>query len=176
MFQDSGESEDNLERLTEELFLIVKNNRDKEPEQQSARATQSLSEDQWKALPEAGKSLKRAINRWYDERRHWKHQITVLHEKLKRFEAAKKVVELTREIKEGWAQLDYWKKYGELPGLMAEGKFSEIEGMSIIALLKRKENLRTYISREKKIAEKDTHVREMMAEMAAIVKRLAVLC
>lgn len=180
VFQTIGESEFNKERMIEELKVLISkqttNVRIEDPKMQLHKKqnieTRMFSEEEWVRLPEVGKQLKYNINKWYSERGFLRAKLPEQESIQERYDLAVQIKQLTRDIKNGFDELKYYKKHGHMPPANDLLDFGH-DNMTISQLFKRKDNLTTYVSKFKHDIEKSPKVSNWQKEIEAITWRLS---
>lgn len=158
-----GESVYNRERLRKELFLIVERlQKNQEPE----TAKNVITDDEYSRLSKEGKELQQQWKVWYSEMNALRHQLPNPMTARTRHEMAIKILELDGQVRNAWRQLDYWRTYGELP--KASEGLDYLKTLPVIDLVKRKNNLATYISKFSKQEEKASNVEKWRIEFLQI--------
>ncbi len=148
-----GESVYNRQRLRKELFAIVESlQQKKDPE----KPKNVITDDEYTRLPKEGKELQAQWKAWYSEMNALRHQLMNPVTEKVRHESAVRILALDQKVRNVWKQLDYWRAYGELPKSV-EG-LESLKSLPVIDLVKRKNNLATYISKFNKVEQKASQV------------------
>lgn len=143
IFEKSGQTSYNHQRLIDELRLLVPD--EKQEKKAEANRLDALAKDDPRIIP------------LYRERQHLHAQLMVLPNDLQRKQAAFRIVEITRLLDKLQA--------GEVP---LENRIPQSEG----DILKKLLNNRSYISKNKGKPEKQRQVQERIAENQKIEKLL----
>ena len=158
-----GESVYNRERLRKELFLITEKFQSTE---EPVTAKNVITDDEFSRLPNEGKELQKQWKAWYSEMNALRHQLPNPMTESIRHKMAIKILELDQKVRDAWRQLDYWRSYGELP--KATEGMEYLKNLPVIDLVKRKNNLATYISKFSKLQEKASNVEQWRLEFLQI--------
>lgn len=181
VFQTNGESEFNKERMIEELKMVLQSTETKivhiedpklQLQKKQAIETRMFSDEEWARLPEVGKQLKYNINKWYSERGFLRAKLPEQESIQERYDLAVKIKQLTRDIKNGFDELKYYKKHGHMPPANDHVDFGH-DNMTISQLYKRKDNLITYVSKFKNDTEKTAKVKNWQKEIEVLTRRLS---
>jgi len=143
IFEKSGQTSYNHQRLIDELRLLVPD--EKQEKKAEANRLDAVAKDDPRIIP------------LYRERQHLHAQLMVLPNDLQRKQAAFRIVEITRLLDKLQA--------GEVP---LENRIPQSEG----DILKKLLNNRSYISKNKGKPEKQRQVQERIAENQKIEKLL----
>ncbi|HMT28020.1 MAG TPA: hypothetical protein PKD91_01950 [Bacteroidia bacterium] len=144
-----GETTYNRNRLRKELLQlsdIASDANNIAPE--ANKLTQninSITDEEYSRLPTAGIVLQKQWKEWYKEMNALRHQLPNPMTEQVRHEMALKIIDLDHKVREAWDKLDYWRKYGELPAEV--NILDHLKSMREVDLVKRKNNLATYISK-----------------------------
>lgn len=104
-----------------------------------------ITDQEYAELPEEGKAIQKEWKSWYAEMNSLRHQLTNHMTENARHELALKILYLDSNIREAWKKIDYWRKYGEFPKIADD--IENLKALPVLDLVKRKNNLATYISK-----------------------------
>lgn len=104
-----------------------------------------INDQEYANLPDEGKTIQKEWKAQYAEMNSLRHQLTNPMTENARHDLALKILQLDSKVREAWRKLDYWRKYGEFPKLADD--IENLKALPVLDLVKRKNNLATYISK-----------------------------
>jgi hypothetical protein len=140
-----GETVFNRSKLRKELTQIGEEIAEDNQEKKTDR---SFTDQEYARLPDEGKALQKQWKIWYSEMNALRHQLPNPMTETARHEMALRILKLDDNVREAWRKLDFWRSYGELPSQQPE-LIDYLKSLPVIDLVKRKNNLSTYLSKFK---------------------------
>lgn len=162
------ETQHNWDRLRDELHRIYKDEAVAKPEKNRTKSQVTYTTDEVK-YPEPLRPAVRKLASLYAIVNHWHPQLDMLWNKDRKkcFEAKMAIQQSWDEIERIWRLVNYYNDHG----VILPNKYSPEERYrprDRAELVKRRNNLRTYISKHKKSAGKLVQVKEWEKELSEI--------
>lgn len=160
----AGETAFNRSKLRKELLaLSVSLPPDFQEEKSISKV---ITDEEYSRMPQEGIELQSKWKKSYAEMNALRHTLLNPMTESKRHSLAIRILELDVEIRKAWSKIDYWRKYGELPKEIEDP--DHLMQMPLIDLIRRKQNLATYISKFQKLESKTEQVAVWKSELLKI--------
>lgn len=132
----------------------------------------ALSEEEYASLPDAGKSSQKEWRAWYAEMKYLQARLDDPGKDDEyRLQLALKIVALDEQVRESWRKIAYWRKYGAWPGKPAVNY--DAENMNASDLIRRRNTVRTYISKFGEDTQKQEKVKAWEAELLLLETKIS---
>jgi hypothetical protein len=155
----------NRKKLRSELITLS----EKLQEQPQTKG-KAITDQEYACLPPQGRDLQKQWKQWYARMNALRHKLMDPMTESVRYELALEILSLDEKIRSTWRKIDYWRKYGEFPREV--DLETELNDLPLLDLIKRKNNLATYISKFKDNESKSERVLKWRQELLLIEKKI----
>ncbi len=160
----AGETAFNRSKLRKELIALSDTFSDGANEEK--KTAKAITDEEYKRMPPEGIELQSKWKKMYAEMNALRHSLMDPITESKRHSIAIKILELDVEIRKAWSKIDFWRKYGEFPKEVYTP--DNLRQMPLLDLIRRKQNLATYISKFRDLPSKADQVSAWKIEMLKI--------